>query len=339
MPVSTPIDLAAQSTHLSEVVLDSLRRCEIPATPNNYAIWYQYHSGSAPDLQKTIDALLSNNAQFDERTLHDLYSTFFSPVKEERAIRDATTQIMHAMHEVLALTDRARVDAKEFGATLAEFFANDLEKSLGTLQELIDRLVDETRKMAGRSAYVGVRMKESAEKIEALERNLETALRDATVDGLTGVANRKCFDTSVRQLAGNAMNSGDDLAMLMVDIDHFKAVNDTWGHLVGDSVLRHVAQVLKRVVRGQDHVARYGGEEFSILLPTTDIAAAASVGENIRGALAKDQLVFNGEVIRITVSVGAACYEPGDPLCDWIGRADNALYKSKKEGRDCVRTC
>lgn len=339
MSSSIPFNNTAECKERSDAVLDSLGNLGIPATPNNYAIWYEYHFGDASDLQRTIDALISNSAPFDERTLLDLHSTFFSPVREEKAIREATTQILHTMHEVVALTDRARVDAGEFGATLGDLFAGNLEKSLETLKELIERLVSESRRMAGRSEYVGIRMRESAEKIEALERNLETALRDATIDSLTGVANRKSFDTVLRQLAGNAMNSGDDLAMLMVDIDHFKGVNDTWGHLVGDSVLRHVAQLLKRVVRGQDHVARYGGEEFAVLLPTTDLESAVSVGENIRFALSKEPLNFNHAAYRITVSVGAACYEPGNPLCDWIGRADSALYKSKKEGRDCVRTC
>jgi diguanylate cyclase len=321
MLVLTSPDVMAQARQQSNDVLESLRRFDIPATPKNYAIWYQYHSGNAPNLQRTIDALISNHSSFDERTLLDLHSMFFSPVREERAILDATTQILHTMHEVLSLAERARVDAKEFGATLEDLFADGLEKSLETLKELINCLVDESRKMAGKSAYVGIRMQESAEKIESLERNLESALRDATIDSLTGVANRKSFDTSVRQLAGHAMNSGDDLAMLMLDIDHFKTVNDTWGHLVGDLVLRHVAQLLKRVVRGQDHVARYGGEEFAILLPTTDLAAAVSVGENVRAALSKEPLIFDRTEHRVTVSVGAACYEPGDPLAEWIGES------------------
>lgn len=334
---SSPV--APEPNDQPQDVLESLRALDIPATPKDYALWYEYLFGANKDLRNTIDALISNSASIDERILLDLHLTFLSPAKEEKAIRQATAQILHTMHEVVALTDRARLDAGEFGATLNDLFASGLERSLGTLKELVEQLVEESRTMAGRSEYVGVRMRESADKIEALERNLEMALRDSTIDSLTGIANRKSFDTVVRQLAGDAMNSGEDLALLMVDIDHFKVVNDTWGHLVGDSVLRHVAQLLKRVVRGQDHVARYGGEEFAVLLPTTDLDSAASVGENIRFALLKEPLIFNQDTHKVTVSVGAACYEPGDPLSDWIGRADSALYKSKKEGRNCVRTC
>ena len=184
----------------------------------------------------------------------------------------------------------------------------------------------------------GAQMRQSSEKIHALERNLESAVRDATKDALTGVSNRKAFEQTIRSFAGEAMNTGEDLALLLVDIDHFKRVNDTWGHQAGDAVLRHVAQTLSRAVRGQDHVARYGGEEFSVLLPRADLHAAVCVAENIREALIRDPLFLESfpAMVRSTVSLGAACYEPGESLMDWIGRSDAALYDAKAAGRNCV---
>jgi diguanylate cyclase len=158
------------------------------------------------------------------------------------------------------------------------------------------------------------------------------------MDGLTGVANRRSFDEIIRKVAGEAMNSGDDLALLMIDIDHFKRVNDTWGHQTGDIVLRHLAKTLQKAVRGGDHVARYGGEEFAVILPRTDGTAAVNVAENIRRALAREPLILEvtPPMTPITVSIGAACYEPGDPLAEWVGRTDAALYRAKEEGRDRV---
>ena len=145
--------------------------------------------------------------------------------------------------------------------------------------------------------------------------------------------------TPLRRFAGEAMNSGDDLALLMVDIDHFKNVNDTWGHQVGDVVLCHVAKTLQQAVRGQDQVARYGGEEFAVILPRTDAASAVSVGENIRQALKRVPLAVETTppMSPITISVGISCYEPGDPLAEWVGRTDAALYRAKREGRNRVQ--
>jgi diguanylate cyclase len=333
------LDGVVEARSLSGAVVTTLQKFEIAATPDNYALWYEYHSGRSPDLQRTIDVIISNNAGFDERTLQDLYSSYFSSVKEEQAVREASFRVLETLQDVIGLADGARADARQFGATLSGLTSGDLGKSIGNLKELIEHLVRESQRMAGRSEYVGMRMRESADKIETLERNLESALRDATMDGLTGVANRKSFDAAMRKLAGEAMNSGDDLALLMIDIDHFKSVNDTWGHQVGDAVLRHLAKTLQKSVRGEDHVARYGGEEFAVILPRANATSAGTVGENIRHALTREPLWLDVSppMNSITVSIGVSCYEPGDPLAEWVGRSDAALYRAKREGRNCVQ--
>jgi diguanylate cyclase len=328
----------AEARPVAEAVAASLHRHEIPATPENYALWYEYHAGRSPSLQRTIDVLVSNNAGFDEHTLHNLYNAFFSSVKEEHAVRETAMRAQATLREVIGLAERARADASQFRAILSGIGREEFGKSIDDLRKLIEELVRETQKMAGRSQYIGARMRESAQKIETLERDLETAMRDATLDGLTGVANRRSFDTEIRRLAGEAMNSGDNLALLMIDIDHFKSVNDKWGHPVGDAVLSHLAATLQKTVRGEDHVARYGGEEFAVILPRTDAAAAVAVGENIRQSLGRSPvwLDITPPLNSITVSIGASCYEPGDPLAQWVGRSDAALYRAKKEGRNRV---
>jgi diguanylate cyclase len=324
---------------IADSAIATLRRLEVPPTPANYAIWYEYHAGMSPNLQRTIDVLISNKAVFDESTLQDLYSTFFSSAKEAQAVRETSVRALQTLQDIAGVADFAHHDAQAFGVTLRGLASKDLGETLDNLRSLIENLVLESKRMAGRSEYVGLRMRESAGKIEALERNLEDAIRDSSLDGLTGVANRKSFDAAIRRTAGDAMNSGDDLALLMIDIDHFKRVNDTWGHQTGDAVLRHLAQTLQKAVRGGDHVARYGGEEFTVILPHTDGPAAVTVAENIRLALAREPLMLDltPPLTPITVSIGAACYEPGDPLAEWVGRTDAALYCAKREGRNRVQ--
>lgn len=332
------VEEVAQARTIADCALASLQKFDIPATPANYAIWYEYHAGLSPNLQRTIDVLLSNKASFDEATLEDLYAVFFSSARESKVVRETSLQALGTLQEIVKIANAARADAHRFGTTLSGFNAEDLGESLSNLKELIEDLVRESRKMAGRSEFVGIRMRESADKIEALERNLENAIRDSTLDDLTGVANRKSFDTAIRKIAGEAMNSGDDLSLLMIDIDHFKKVNDTWGHQTGDAVLRHLAKTMQQAVRGEDHVARYGGEEFAVILPRTDGKAAMNVAENIRQALAREPipLVLDPPLAPVTVSIGAACYEPGDPLAEWVERTDAALYLAKREGRNRV---
>jgi diguanylate cyclase len=332
------VEEVVEARSIADSAIATMQRLEIPATPANYAIWYEYHAGLSPNLQRTIDVLISNQANFNESTLQDLYATFFSSDKEAQAVREISVHALETLQEVVGVADLASDDAQQFGHALRGFASKGLGESLGNLKHLIEDLVQESKSMAGRSDYVGLRMRESAGKIEALERNLENALLDSAMDGLTGVSNRRSFDANIRKLAGEAMNSGDDLSMLMIDIDHFKRVNDTWGHQTGDVVLRYLAEALQKAVRGGDHVARYGGEEFAVLLPRTDGKAAVSVAENIRQALARDPIWLDvtPPMTPITVSIGAAVYEPGDPLAEWVGRADAALYSAKRDGRNRV---
>ncbi len=227
------VDEVLQARSIANSAIATMQRFEIPATPANYAIWYEYHAGLSPNLKRTIDVLISNSATFNESTLQDLYATFFSSVKEAQAVREISMHALQTLQEIVGVADLASDDAHHFGNALRGFASKGLGECLGNLKSLIENLVEESKNMAGRSEYVGLRMRESAGKIEALERNLETAIYDSTIDGLTGVSNRKSFDAAIRKLAGEAMNSGDNLSMLMIDIDHFKRVNDTWGHQTG----------------------------------------------------------------------------------------------------------
>ena len=321
---------------IASSVLSTLERYRIPASPNNYSLWYEYHAGNSPSLRRTMDIILANKGGFDENTLYDLYATFFSSEKEEQAVRETSLRVQETLRELIGIADRARTDARQFGNTLNDIASSDFGRSIENLNELIQHLLRETHRMAGRIQNAGARIREPLDKIETLERNLEGALREAMTDNLTGVANRKCFDAEIRRLAGEAMNSGEDLALLMIDIDRFKHVNDTWGHPVGDVVLRHVAATLQRCVRGQDHVSRYGGEEFAVILPATTVDRALTVADSIRHALARFpvQLDMTPPLSPVTVSIGISCYEPGDSLTEWVGRTDAALYCAKKEGRN-----
>jgi diguanylate cyclase len=129
------------------------------------------------------------------------------------------------------------------------------------------------------------------------------------------------------------------LSLLIADIDHFKKFNDTFGHQVGDKVLRTVGRSLKDGVKGRDTAARYGGEEFAVILPQTPMSGALAVAEQIRGGLAGRKLVdkrSGDDYGRVTLSIGAAEYRSGESAADLIGRADAALYRAKENGRNRV---
>jgi diguanylate cyclase (GGDEF)-like protein len=157
--------------------------------------------------------------------------------------------------------------------------------------------------------------------------------RLATVDDVTLLWNRRHIRDHLAREAVRSDRTADALSIIILDLDHFKRVNDQYGHVVGDSVLRQFGRLLRHSVRATDLVGRFGGEEFMIVLPATDARLAGQVAEKLRGVIAEHHFDPNG---RQTASFGVADYRPGEALDDFIHRADAALYRAKHEGRDRV---
>jgi diguanylate cyclase (GGDEF)-like protein len=156
-------------------------------------------------------------------------------------------------------------------------------------------------------------------------------------DSLTGVYNRRKLEEALMVELARAARYKRALSLLMLDIDHFKRVNDGFGHLAGDEVIRHVANVVLACLRESDFLGRYGGEEFVAILPEVDAASAAIAGERMRGAVAASRAEFEGKSIAVTISVGIAELGPTPRTAEnLLGEADEALYLSKKNGRNRV---
>jgi two-component system cell cycle response regulator len=172
-----------------------------------------------------------------------------------------------------------------------------------------------------------------------LTLRLARALENATVDPLTGLFNRRQFERRLREESAYARRHRQPFALVMIDLDHFKAVNDTFGHEEGDRVLAHLAQILKGALREDDTAFRYGGEEFILLLRACNAKAARLVTERVRAELAKQPLTLGGGEPRVlTFSAGVAAAEESNEFmtAEIVARADAAMYRAKRGGRDRV---
>ncbi len=175
-------------------------------------------------------------------------------------------------------------------------------------------------------------LRHSAKELKAANTELEQL---SQVDSLTGLYNRRAWELLVETEFKRAFRCEETSAMLLLDIDHFKRINDTYGHLAGDAVIKSVSNDIRRTKRDSDVAGRYGGEEFLIVMPDTGAEGAYLFAERLRKQIQHTPVTFNGELIEITACVGVATIEPGqEDFHAWLGQADRALYQAKLEGRN-----
>jgi diguanylate cyclase len=204
------------------------------------------------------------------------------------------------------------------------------------LHRLLGATVDENRNLTAHVRELEAELRTSSAKLAKLRGELRGAVNDALTDPLTGLANRRSFDRELEAVAARASRSSP-AHLVMVDIDHFKRVNDLHGHDIGDEVLRIVGEILLAHVRRDSLVARVGGDEFGLLLPGASPDYTARIALRLSERLASRPLVVRGHpeiTERITLSIGAAAWHAGESSGRWYARADAALYEAKRRGRN-----
>ncbi len=157
-------------------------------------------------------------------------------------------------------------------------------------------------------------------------------------DNLTGLSNREAYNKRIEETLANLRRYDVEASIMVCDIDHFKKVNDTFGHHIGDMVLKKVAELLKNKVRVNDFVARYGGEEFAVIMPHTTLDKALIVGEKVRALIDESVFKIKDKVIPVTISIGVGAFRKEDDTVSAFERADSALYLAKRSGRNMVKT-
>ena len=204
---------------------------------------------------------------------------------------------------------------------------------------IVSLLVAENERMRRDSGDLKAKLEESKRQIDTLRSNLIQAEEVVLRDPLTGVGNRRCFDVTMEKAISDSRDAGVPFSLVMCDIDHFKRVNDAFGHQVGDEIIKMFSRVIETSVREGDTVIRYGGEEFAIILPKAGQAAAKSIAERIRRQFESKKLTIretNQRIGQMTASFGVAEYRAGDDAETLVQRADAKLYDAKSSGRNRV---
>jgi diguanylate cyclase len=312
-----------------------------PASPVNYTVWYEYVSGKNPKLKKNIDSVIESATPFTSNKMEILYQKFVAD-GDRIVISKLLTKINLMLREITGHVLEIEGDLSGHGTSLRGLSEEILEvQDFEGAKRIVDQMVLETKALIKSGSTLQSRMKISSGELQQLHRELEKSQQEAHTDSLTGLINRRGLEKRFELERIRAKQNNIPFSIIMVDIDYFKKVNDTYGHLVGDSLLRGISNILKKQLRRNDIAARYGGEEFLILLPESDLAGAGAVAGKIQKGLSTKEwkLKESGESMgSITVSMGISIYAMNESGEAMIKRADDALYMAKTSGRNQIVT-
>ncbi|VVO99659.1 GGDEF domain-containing protein [Pseudomonas fluorescens] len=239
-------------------------------------------------------------------------------------IREQVDGLQTSMHEAADLED------------LKHVLENHLEGLLGTMDEHRKQRDEREQEVAARLQSLAERVAHMEQEASGFREHLEEQRQKALIDPLTGLPNRAAWSERLEHEIGQWQQHGNTLMLAMLDLDHFKRINDNYGHLAGDKVLKIIATVLRKRLRGTDFIARFGGEEFVLLLPSTVPAAGLKLLEHLRASIEACPFHFKGERVTITISMGLTAFKPGEHSDLVLKRADQALYRAKNAGRNRV---
>jgi diguanylate cyclase len=321
---------------------DLIKKHRTPPDPKTYAVWYAYVEAADPRVIERVDSAVAENGTL---TPFDINSIFRELLTEESSAVSARHSIGMAIEkeidEVMKIIRQGVQNSDEFGASLDK--ANSAlpgTASAEHLASLVSTLMEDNERMAQTARELNQGLTDSQNQIAKLNQELEEVQTQCRRDPLTSVANRRAFDERLERELRAAVETGENLCLAMADIDHFKSVNDTYGHQVGDAVLQQFASVVTQNIKGQDMVARYGGEEFAIILPETDLFSAYNLLVKIKYTFKNTETPVEGtlkSIKDVTASFGLVRFEPGMTPRDMIEQADHYLYEAKNSGRDRVK--
>lgn len=309
-----------QSVKTARAALHLITARGLPPTPQNYVNVYHEISGEPLEIPPENEVSLTIEQKLDNsRELVELIRTLVA------AVADQTNHLADDLNQHSQSMQKS-IDDLEHAEEKADI-GNLLEIILGTAHTIQSSVEEAHREVS-----------QSRQMLEKMRAELQETKRQVLLDPLTGARNRFGMEASISQELSRARRTEGKLTIAMLDMDHFKKVNDEYGHDAGDMALVYFAQLSRAVLRESDTLYRYGGEEFLVTLPESDLKGASFMLNRLAMMLTKSPLNYKGGRIGLTFSGGMAVLRDGDTVESLLARADLALYQAKQQGRDRIIT-
>ena len=330
-----------RTAELLRLALGHMGKHEASFNPITFTLWYEYVAGINPALTAAMDDRLSAGKEMDDVTVVALYQKYIAPADEE-TMAQISSEMERLLVSVAQSASRTGDKAGAFGDQLTGLNHALASRDVELLRPRLTEVIAGTAEMKSSVEALRQKVSISQEEINRLRGDLDRATNEALLCPMTGILNRRGFEKKIESLLSQHAADGHSHCLVMLDIDHFKKVNDTHGHLIGDRVLQAVGEILRTAVTGANHAAaRYGGEEFALLLPQTSLDQSVQLAEAVRNrtkAMKIRNRTTQEVLLTVTISGGVAVLKPDDDAASLISRADTALYAAKNSGRDRVVT-
>jgi diguanylate cyclase len=330
---------SAGAYDLAKKALSLMEESQVWPTTQNFRIWLEYAGNPNGEIAAEIRRLTESKQFITEFIAEDLAKRFLPTSNSQDSFGDISSQLDGTLQSISTSVELALKHNSHYSLKLSE-----ADSKLGdiydpaSLKDLITGIVAATRQIQEENNTLEAQLRTSTSEVSVLRKRLDQVQHESKFDALTGLANRKAFDDGLKMACAEAAGgAGKPLALAMIDIDHFKRFNDTWGHQTGDQVIRYVASVLGRVGSGVALAARYGGEEFAIIFPNNSLSFVIKELETVRLEISSRRLKRRStqeELTAVTISMGVAERHKGESASNLIERADAALYQSKINGRN-----
>src|SRR5262245_42744918 len=338
--VADQSNLHLSTMAIAEAALAQMTSRSLPVDPRSYEVWYRFASGDSGLLCAAVNGRLDHEGKLSAKDIEKIYNAHIAPTDGAVKADKVGARIADEIDQIMTMIALAEDSATSYAANLAKVTGQlEAVKDREGARAIVEALVNVTREMESTNLKLQSQLQAMWDEVGHLRRHLDTIRKESLTDALTSLGNRKFFDGALAKAVAKCHAENAPLSLLMADIDNFSMINQTFGHMVGDRVLKFVAATLKNTLPGKDTAARFGGEEFAVIMPRTPLKNAIELAEQLRLAVMKGELIrrSTGEKqTRLTISIGVAALHKGASPQALIEAADVCLFAAKRSGRNCV---
>jgi len=329
-----------QVISIAKKAIQYVGQFQTPPTPKVYEVWYRFVEAKEEGLREQLTHAVNEVKAVSQSQLEELHQQFCTTEMNEQN-HEVSKLLLHESNGLTNIIQQQLIAGQAFRVSIHRT-TEELGETGLTLKDVAScaaEIAASNKRMQAELESAKEQLRASQIQINSLCENLASTIKLMMTDPLTGVGNRRCFDALISSGCDSRSNDDATTALLLIDLDDFKLVNDTHGHSVGDALLRFIASTIQSI-REEASVARYGGDEFGLFLKVTNAAEAYQIAELVCQRLAQKRFHWERDdqiIDAVTVSIGLSILRQDDTPNSWFDRADKLLYRAKQDGRNCVR--